>query len=258
MEKNNQPLILGAMVIGAILIIALALIFTRGGDDTTTETAVTDNTSSENREDTSTGENGEDGQSQPTPDPAPEPQPTPEPQPQPTPEPGPSNNLPSNWHSLTSQQKTDLNPFGCDHETQWVSAEDGTCIDKATHIGEDDTKLPLYKIISEGEIECNDTLDLDLFSADCAVSHYFRVAVFDVDTVDDVLNELTDECESKAEYCETYIYRWLPNDTVGETPDYAQQQPFAVFSGGYRHDAIFAWQEKEISHCPVTRCLPER
>ena len=126
MEKNNQPLILGAIAIGAVLIIALALIFTRGSDETTTETTVTDDTS-ENREDTNTGENDENDQSQPTPDP------TSDPQPEPTPEPEPSNGLPSNWLSLTSQQKTDLNPFDCDVETQVIWATDGTCHDKVVN-----------------------------------------------------------------------------------------------------------------------------
>ena len=131
MEKNNQPLIFGIVVIGAVLIIALALIFTRGGDETTTETTGETNTT-DNQEDTSTGENGEDGQQpQPTPDPIPTPQPIPEPQPQPQPTPEPSDGLPSNWQSLTSQQKTELNPFACDHETQWVSAEDGSCIERS-------------------------------------------------------------------------------------------------------------------------------
>ena len=31
---------------------------------------------------------------------------------------------------MTGREKTSLNPFGCDHETQWVSAEDGSCIDQ--------------------------------------------------------------------------------------------------------------------------------
>ena len=45
--------------------------------------------------------------------------------PDPEPQPG---GLPDNWNSLTDRQKADLNPFNCDHETQWVSAEDGSCI----------------------------------------------------------------------------------------------------------------------------------
>ena len=130
MEKNNQPLIISAMVIGAALIIALAFIFTRNSDDdTATETANGNNTA-ENEE------NGKDGQQpaptptpQPTPQPAPTPTPTPTPTPIPNPEPGV---LPSNWDSLTAREKTDLNPFDCDIETQWVSADDGTCINKTT------------------------------------------------------------------------------------------------------------------------------
>ena len=55
MEKNNQPLILGIVVIGAVLIIALVLIFTRNSDETATETTGATNAAA-NQEDTSTGE----------------------------------------------------------------------------------------------------------------------------------------------------------------------------------------------------------
>ncbi len=126
MEKNNQPLILGIVVIGAVLIIALALIFTRSSDDTATETA-DENNISENQENENTEENGEDNQQHP---PDPVPQPTPQPTPAPTPVPNPQPDVLSVWDSLSVQEKTDLNPFDCDHETQWVSAEDGSCINK--------------------------------------------------------------------------------------------------------------------------------
>ena len=56
-------------------------------------------------------------------------QPAPTPTPAPSPEPGV---LPADWDNLTSREKADLNPFDCDIETQWVSADDGTCINKAT------------------------------------------------------------------------------------------------------------------------------
>ena len=123
MEKNNQPLILGTIVIGAVLIIALALIFTRSSDDTVTETT-SENNASENEEKKDMEGNGENGQQ-----PSPVPPPIPVPNPPPTPDPQPGV-LPSNWNSLTSREKTDLNPFNCDIETQWISAENGTCIDK--------------------------------------------------------------------------------------------------------------------------------
>ena len=60
MKKNNQPLILGIVVIGTVLIIALALalIFTRGSDDITTETA-NENNASENQESENTEEKNE-------------------------------------------------------------------------------------------------------------------------------------------------------------------------------------------------------
>ena len=68
MEKNNRPLIIGAMVVGVALIIALAFMFIR--DDSATEAPAEENAVSEN-EASETGENGNDGQ-QPTPDPEPD------------------------------------------------------------------------------------------------------------------------------------------------------------------------------------------
>ena len=149
MEKNNQPLIIGALVVGAVLIIALALIFTR--DDSGTE-APAENTASENEEN-ATNENGENGgeqttpqpDPQPTPQPAPDPDPLPDPQPDPQPQPGV---LPPNWNSLTDREKTNLNPFDCNHETQWVSAEDGSCIDKPSAI------FPFKYVEDSAQIEC--------------------------------------------------------------------------------------------------------
>ena len=111
MEKNNQPLIITAMVVGATLIIALALIFTRGSDDAATKTASDTSEKQENE--------NSDGQQL-----APEPQP---------------GILPADWDSLTSREKTNLNPFGCDHETQGVSAEDGSCIEKQPSLNPDCT-----------------------------------------------------------------------------------------------------------------------
>ena len=128
MKKNNQPLILGIVVIGAVLIIVLALIFTRGDSDTE---APAENTTSENGEN-ATNENGGE-QTTPQPDPQPTPQPAPDPDPLPGPQPDPQPGvLPPNWNSLTDREKTNLNPFDCDHATQWVSAEDGSCISRTT------------------------------------------------------------------------------------------------------------------------------
>ncbi len=122
MEKNNQPLIIAAMVIGATLIISLALIFTRSDNETEVpaESTVSENEAGED-------ENEDDSQ-QPDPQPDPDPQPAPDPAPDPQPQPGV---LPPNWSSLTAQEKNARNPFNCNHETQWVSAEDGTCITKS-------------------------------------------------------------------------------------------------------------------------------
>ena len=43
---------------------------------------------------------------------------------------------PLDWNDLTPAQKTARNPFGCDHATQWVSAEDGRCIDRSAGLRE--------------------------------------------------------------------------------------------------------------------------
>ena len=49
----------------------------------------------------------------------------------PQPTPSPSNpttvSLPSNWHQLTSVQKTQLNPWGC-HDTTQIRADNGQCL----------------------------------------------------------------------------------------------------------------------------------
>ncbi len=123
MEKNNQPLILGAMVIGAILIIALALIFTRGGDETSTET-VSENNTSESQENRGGEENNGGGQQPETPEQPENPEAPEQPE-----NPG-TGILPSNWNSLTPQEKNELNPYGCNLETQILYAEDGSCHDK--------------------------------------------------------------------------------------------------------------------------------
>ena len=122
MDKNNQPLILGIVVIGAVLIIALALIFTRSDSETEapTENVVSENEENEAGEEEEAEEDENDGQQ-------PDPQPTP---PVPTPDPQPGV-LPPNWDELTTPAKTDLNPFGCDIETQYVRADNGQCIDRS-------------------------------------------------------------------------------------------------------------------------------
>ena len=132
MEKNNQPLIIAAMVIGAALIISLAFIFTRGDSETE---LLAENTVSENEENETEEENGNDGDQQAMPQPQPQPDPDPDPAPQPVPEPSPGPDpqpgvLPSNWDSLSVQEKTDLNPLDCDHETQYVRDDNGQCINK--------------------------------------------------------------------------------------------------------------------------------
>ena len=119
MGKNNQLPIFAAIIIGAILAVALVLILTRDNPKTT-EIAPEDNTS-ENTENGGGEENGSNGRQPENPE-GPEQPSNPE---------GPeTGELPSNWHELTGVQKTQLNPFGCDLETQHVRSDNGLCQDK--------------------------------------------------------------------------------------------------------------------------------
>ena len=123
MQSNQTPIVIAILAVG--IIITLAIVLTRNNNQDTTEPANVAETEQQTEQET-----------QPTPEPAPvpapEPQPTPQPTPAPTPTPAPQPSiLPASWDELSNTEKTNLNPFGCDHDTQWVSAEDGSCIDKA-------------------------------------------------------------------------------------------------------------------------------
>ena len=67
---------------------------------------------------------------------------------------------------MTSQEKTDLNPFDCDHETQWVSAENGSCITQII-ISPNATKVaPGFKIIIPAiDIEAPVITDIDPYKS---------------------------------------------------------------------------------------------
>ena len=116
MEKNSQLLTIVGVIVGAALIISLALIFIRDGNESE---EVAEVTVSEN------GQRIEENQ-QPTPQPDPDPQTDPSSIPNPRPDPE-SDTLPSHWNSLTSREKTDLNPFDCDLETHYIRADNGQC-----------------------------------------------------------------------------------------------------------------------------------
>ena len=96
---------------------------------------------------------------QPTTPPTPSPAPTPQPTPPPTPDPQPGV-LPFNWDSLTPQEKTDLNPFNCNIETQIIYADDGTCHDKTSGENGGQTGDPIYRIDTPFVVEFNNGLRL--------------------------------------------------------------------------------------------------
>lgn len=99
--------------------------------------------------------------------------------------------LPANWGQLTQDQKTDLNPFDCDLQTQRVRADDGRCADKQIGLG-----APLSLVDSEDgyEVSCGTYSPLedpadseeDDFTWDvCSLSLSFEVTA-DVDPQTDL------------------------------------------------------------------------
>ena len=66
--------------------------------------------------------------------------------------------LPSNWSSLSVQEKTDLNPFDCDTETQVIWETDGTCHDKVV------SPSPSYRIDTPFTYQFEDGLEVKITS----------------------------------------------------------------------------------------------
>ncbi len=216
-EKNNQPLILGIVVIGAVLIISLTVIFTR--NDSQPQEATENNVAS-NEENGTEVENGEVGQQ-----PSPEPQPSSESEPIPTPQPRPG--VLSVWDSLSVQEKTDLNPFDCDHETQWVSAEDGSCLDKPTETPmppsdprhPDDVVLSLIKT-------CANAFGLPHWNS-CFTSAYLAVKNTEQERLNALVAWYKEEHESKSSALDLEIYEY---DDSNQLDDYLNNQPLAEYS----------------------------
>ncbi len=152
--NNNQPLIIVAVIVGAVLIIALALIFTRS-DNSDTETANENNIAESAENDDNEEGNGEGSPEPETPEQPQNPENPEEPE---QPEEPRSDVLPNNWASLTSQEKTDLNPFDCDTETQVIWETDGTCHDKAV------SPSPSYRIDTPFTYQFEDGLEVKITS----------------------------------------------------------------------------------------------
>ena len=129
--NRKRRIILGGIT-GAVVMASLLLI----NHSDTTPITTDENTITETEQ-------------QPEPVPTPDPQPTPTPTPSPAPDPQPGV-LPADWDSLTPREKTNLNPFNCDHEIQWVAAEDGTCINKAPDV----TKVGAELLLDLGFSRC--------------------------------------------------------------------------------------------------------
>ena len=123
MTKDNQSLIITTMVIGAVLIIALAFLFTRNDDDTAAEISTENNVLENEENETEVRES----EQQPV---TPEQPPTPE---QPvTPENPEISILAAIWSTLTNSQKTALNPYDCPADNNgivYLSAETGECLE---------------------------------------------------------------------------------------------------------------------------------
>ena len=140
MEKNNQSLILGIVVISAVLIITLALIL-RSGDDSNIPTTATDSETTKVVEPDPDSKSPPDSSTEPTSTIDDEPESIPNPEVQPDPETietelpsgDREDNLPSDWDELTSAEKTDLNPYRC-LEGAIIRSDNGRCVIADTSI----------------------------------------------------------------------------------------------------------------------------
>ena len=215
MEENNRPLILGIVAIGAVLIISLTVIFTR--NDSQPQEA-TENNLAGNEENGAEVENGEVGQ-QPTPEPSPVSEPIPRPQPQP--------GVLSLWNSLSVQEKTDLNPFGCDHETQWVSAEDGSCIDKPTEtpMPPSDPRHPDDLVLSL-ITTCANAFGPPSWNS-CITNAYLAVKNAEQQRLNALVAWYRAEHESGSSAVNLEIYEYDGSDQL---EDYSNNQPLAEYS----------------------------
>ena len=136
---NNKPIIITIAVIAVVLIITLIVIFVRGNDS--------DETATDPDATPSTVEPSPASSGTPNPSGTPGPSITLDPDNpldsgpvvvNPVPDDDSDNRgtettgnegLPIDWDQLSNEEKTKLNPFNCDLDTQWISAENGQCID---------------------------------------------------------------------------------------------------------------------------------
>ena len=167
-NKDNKPTFNPTIAFVAVLafIIAIVLVFTfRSNSDNET-------TAPEQPDPVNQVEQPITSDPQPDSDPEPPAQPDPEPEElvDPTPPTPPvEGELPVDWDQLTPAEKTDRNPFDCDIQTQWISAEDGTCIDKSSAVGP--TLLPVtlqqpFRLsLDSGRLQLEGRIDLDCHPA---------------------------------------------------------------------------------------------
>ena len=149
MAEKNQSLIILFAFLGVILVVGLILILTNGNNDEEAETVQV--------EDSVVDDTADIQESEPAPQPAPAPSPSTDssdPQPQPSPQPPISDRLPEGWDSLTSQQKTALNPFDCPVDEKgfvYLSAETGECLEAPDDEDEIAEELP-REDLSEAQV----------------------------------------------------------------------------------------------------------
>lgn len=62
-----------------------------------------------------------------------------------------SEQLPVNWHDLSTTEKVDLNPLGCHRQTQAISPKDGTCLNRLPA----DYLAPLQYLSHEQSVFCD-------------------------------------------------------------------------------------------------------
>ena len=168
--------------------------------------------------------------------------------------------LEDNWNQLTAQEKNQLNPFDCDHETQWVSAENGTCIDREVpEEGENkpggvsflrfNSFITYSPNFSEPYIACRfyyvpqaiEPSDADFAWSECGLTLRFE-ATADLDRLTDILGQ-------------SYLYRTGMTDDSGNQC-LALERDFLQFTFGEGEHAVTETYDAVLSggiH-PSNRC----
>ncbi len=148
-ENSNNFVVFGAVALAIALVIVLLLVF-NGNDDEQVEDSSADDQSQIDQSTPADDQNRPadeeqtDNQTQPVQDDnSTDTVTTDNPESQAQGETTELGQLPANWEQLTNRQKTDLNPYDCDIEIEFIYADDGSChLKSPTEIEDDEITEP--------------------------------------------------------------------------------------------------------------------